>query len=118
MCLEPNFVSRRQAFLPMFYVINNERRDGYSYVLYINGGKPSTGFSLLPRPFQQLARPFGSSLSQLAQPLADQVGKMSHWLMSGVGGSGSGGLLSVLVGGMVGVLGKVVSSVVTMGRRT
>ena len=32
-----------QAFLPYYYAINGQYRDGFSYVLYINGGHPPWG---------------------------------------------------------------------------
>ena len=31
---------KRHLFLPLYYSINSTARDGFSYVLYINGGRP------------------------------------------------------------------------------
>ena len=31
------------SFLPYYYSIKGKRRDGYTYVLYLNGGHPTWG---------------------------------------------------------------------------
>ena len=112
-------VCRRLAFLPLFYSINDEHHDGYSYVSYVNGGQPPPApfFISLTQPLRsltQLTEPLSKLTRPLAIPLSQQVGKMSQWLFSG---SGSGHrILSALIGTMVHTLGKVVSSVVDRSR--
>jgi hypothetical protein len=36
---------RKFSYLPMYYAINGTHRDGYLYVLYVNGGTPPWTFS-------------------------------------------------------------------------
>jgi len=53
---------RQHAFLPYYYSINGSPQDGYSYVLYINGGQP-------PWSIVDYVKHFGNILVKL-QPCA------------------------------------------------
>ena len=67
---------RAHTFLPCYYLINGRRKDGFTYVLYLNGGHPSWR---LGRLCQEL-RPASHLVGQPPQPM---VSNQNHCQKSG-----------------------------------